>query len=504
MPLDRVAFGDFQTPPGLAERVVAALARHHPTYASILEPTCGRGSLLLAATARFGKEGSPALGFDINPAYLHAAREAADAQGLSINVALADFFQADWSTILQSLPDPVLIVGNPPWVTNAELGRRGSSNLPAKSNFQRHRGFDALTGKSNFDISEWMLLQHLIWLEGRTGTIAMLVKYTVARKVLRHIWHTNYPCSSASLYFIDALKHFDAAVEACLLVLNVSTTAGEQRCAVHDTLDDHKPSHELGFYRDNLVPDLDTCLAYDHLLGGSRDYTWRSGLKHDHSKIMEFTRLNGQYENGLGERYTLEDSYVFPLLKSSDVAKGNTQASRKWVLVTQRAVGDPTDPIQQVAPNTWAYLQAHREQLAARKSSIYRNRPPFSVFGVGDYTFAPWTVAVSGFYKTPTFQVVPPYRGRPVVFDDTVYFLPCQTEEEARLLAHLLNHPLTHKLLTAQTFFGDKRPITIDLLKRLDLHAFARELKLDKAYLSVAGGGVQELALAQATLGFLP
>ena len=34
-----------------------------------------------------------------------------------------------------------------------------SPNLPSKSNFQNRKGLDAVTGKANFDISEWMLIQ---------------------------------------------------------------------------------------------------------------------------------------------------------------------------------------------------------------------------------------------------------------------------------------------------------------------------------------------------------
>ena len=48
-------------------------------------------------------------------------------------------------------------------------------NLPAKENFQNFRGIEALTGKSNFDISEWMLIQLVKALRGRSATIAMLL-----------------------------------------------------------------------------------------------------------------------------------------------------------------------------------------------------------------------------------------------------------------------------------------------------------------------------------------
>ena len=56
----------------------------------------------------------------------------------------------------------------------------------------------------------------------------------------------------------------------------------------------------------------------------------------------------------------------------------------------------------------WGYLLAHADLLDARSSSIYRKRPRFSVFGVGPYTFAPWKVGISGFYKTLDFRAIGP------------------------------------------------------------------------------------------------
>jgi hypothetical protein len=54
--------------------------------------------------------------------------------------------------------EQVLIVGNPPWVTNAELSSLNSQNLPEKSNIKALQGMDAITGRSNFDIGEFVLL----------------------------------------------------------------------------------------------------------------------------------------------------------------------------------------------------------------------------------------------------------------------------------------------------------------------------------------------------------
>jgi hypothetical protein len=91
---------------------------------------------------------------------------------------------------------PWLILGNPPWVTNADLGAIESNNLPNKSNFQGRSGIEAITGKSNFDISECMLLRYLDWLEGTEGAIAVLCKTAIARKILLHTWRKRKPLRS--------------------------------------------------------------------------------------------------------------------------------------------------------------------------------------------------------------------------------------------------------------------------------------------------------------------
>src|SRR5205807_849380 len=131
------------------------------------------------------------------------------------------------------------------------------------------------------------------------------------------------------------------------------------------------------------------------------------------------------------------------------VAAAATANQNRFMLVTQRCVGEDTAQIRKNAAQTWDYLVAHSGLLNKRGSSIYRNRPPFSIFGVGDYSFAPWKVAISGFYKKLSFVTVGPANDKAVVLDDTSYFLPCQTKEQASFLTALLNSPTAQEFYTA-------------------------------------------------------
>ncbi|HVP83751.1 MAG TPA: hypothetical protein VMS78_03425 [Rhizomicrobium sp.] len=476
-------FGDFQTPPDLALGATRLLKASGIKPGAIVEPTCGRGSFLSAAMQVFPKV-RRFVGVEINRQYLKAAEECVSglANRQCAELHHEDFFDADWDSILQNLPEPIVILGNPPWVTSSELGSLASDNLPEKSNFKGHKGLDAVTGKSNFDISEWMILRYLDWLGNRSGTIAVLCKSAVARKILAYAWKQNRPVAGASVYQIDAGKHFGAAVDACLFVLRVGRDGGEKECRVFASLNASEPEYIIGFRNGILVTNVEAYERRARLLAKGPDtYVWRSGIKHDCSKVMEFAFYGDQLKNGFNELVALEDDLLFPLLKSSDVGNGRT-TPRRAMLVTQRRIGEATNSLSARAPRCWEYLMRHADALNARTSVIYRGKPPFSIFGVGDYSFSPWKIAISGFYKKLEFSRIGPVGGRPVVFDDTIYFLPCWSEQEATFLWRLLNSHAAREFLESMISWSEKRPITTELLKRLSIRQLAEDAGASHEY----------------------
>ncbi|NJK31374.1 MAG: DUF1595 domain-containing protein [Deltaproteobacteria bacterium] len=113
----------------------------------------------------------------------------------------------------------------------------------------------------------------------------------------------------------------------------------------------------------------------------------------------------------------------------------------------------------------------HAEPRAARarKSSIYVGQPDFAMFGIGEYAFAPHKVAIGGLYKQLAFTLVSPHAGKPVMVDDTAYFLPCTNEVQAQELAAALASQSAQAFFEARVFWSAKRPITKALLQSLSL-----------------------------------
>ncbi|MDR1349528.1 MAG: SAM-dependent methyltransferase [Zoogloeaceae bacterium] len=475
----RIEYGDFQTPDVLARSVCARLHTAGIRPDVVVEPTCGIGSFLLAAAESFPRA-TRIFGFEINPEYLDILHRHIDGHPAAPRVQLqqADFFATDWKTRFEQMPGRILVIGNPPWVTNSAQSSIGGNNLPKKSNFLGHNGFDAISGKANFDISEWMLLEILRKLHGRSADVAMLVKTSVARKVLSCAQRRHDAIYDAFLVCIDAKKNFGVAVDACLLVMRLDPAAKScEDYTIYANLE--ADTGKTTSYRYGIsISDLDTFENCSFLFGISPK-KWRSGIKHDASSVMELTQTPSGYENAIGETVQLEDMYLYPLLKGSDIGNGRAWRN-KFMLVTQRNVGEPTALIQRHAPLTWAYLQAHGDRLDARSSIIYTKNPRFSIFGVGDYAFRPWRIAICSLYKELRFRLISPINEKPVMFDDTVYYLSFDAKAEAiETMACLDTEPATG-LLSSMIFWDEKRPVKTSILNTLDWSKFAQNTTLRK------------------------
>lgn len=457
-------FGDFQTPDYFAMQVCEKLKNIGVEADVIIEPTCGIGAFVLASRKIFPN--AKILGYEINDDYikiLNGALLSVDKAGICINKS--DFFLTNWKENLADINGKILIIGNLPWATNSMQGSFRSSNLPQKNNFLNLKGLDAITGKANFDISESMLIEILSWFYNKNGTIAIIVKTAIARKIMTYAKKNNIHIVNASIYKINSKKIFGVSVDACLMVLIFN----KESIPYYDysLFDDlNATNFKTIYHRDGLaISNLDDYDKFKHLLGSS-DIKWRSGIKHDLVPIMELTRDEKGYINGYGENVDIESELLYPLMKGSDIGS-NKGWRNKFLIVTQKSVKTDTSYIKEKYPKTWSYLMSHSESFDARKSSIYKNKHRFSIFGVGDYSFATWKIAICGLYKNLSFRLVGPIEEKPVQFDDTIYFLSFNSIEEAKETYFYLISNDVKKILNSLIFWDDKRPIKANILNLL-------------------------------------
>lgn len=484
--------GDFQTPPALVAGVLKCLGPIGKKWTRVLEPTCGHGNFIRGL---LDSSTPPAeiQAIELQDSHLQIARGISqDSVTNRVAVKQANVFDLDLRCdVPWSNTGPLLIVGNPPWVTNAELGALGSSNLPGKTNLKGLRGVEALTGSSNFDIAEYIWLKLIRELAPEQPTIALLCKTAVARNVLQFAFEAALPITRAFIRRIDAKKWFGASVDACLFCVEVGSGERRYEAAVFPDLYAEEPESTMGFVNKRLVANVEVHKR-SAFADGVCPVTWRQGLKHDAAPVMELGYDDSEcLRNKLGEVVDVEPEYVYPLLKSSDLFHG--ARPQRFVIVPQKRLGESTNQLQWIAPRLWNYLSAHADMFERRKSSIYHNKPSFAVFGIGDYSFSPYKVGISGLHKTPRFRAIGPAKGCPVMLDDTSYFVACRSPEQTALLSSLLNDPACLELIRSMVFLDSKRPITKRLLQRINLKALLQRTEMH-SLLARAGADLENFA----------
>lgn len=466
-------FGDYQTPDCFAKRVCLYLKNElkiMPEY--IFEPTAGIGNFIRAGIDCFGSV-KKVYGVEINPEYCKMCESRFC--GEKVSIVCDNFFNYDSTKLIQH-DEEILVMGNPPWATNAEL----NINLPEKANFKKLSGTDAITGASNFDICEYIILKLIKEFNCTNTTIAMLCKTSVARNVLLELERNDILTEYVKILNFDSTKVFGINAAGCLLVIKLSQNGKKNdTCEIYDISDSGKLIDTIKIKNGALSTLQEGVLD----LEGSCQLEWRQGVKHDCSNVMELTQINhSMYLNKRKEVVELEDKIVFPLVKSSMIkAPVINKNFIKYVIVTQKKAREDTSCIEHVAPKTWNYLQRNKMAFDGRKSSIYKGAPPFSMFGVGDYSYAPYKVAVSGFYKKPLFTLLYNVEKiqRAVMLDDTVYFISFYDYDLAYACMLLLNTAKVQDFLYSISFQDAKRPYTKKVLQRLNLKKCMENVSLE-------------------------
>lgn len=458
--------GDYQTPIYFTEIVCDYLKNDLKVSPDIIiEPTCGIGNFLKTCSQYFSY--NEMYGIDIDENKLNQV----DSSIPNLRLINEDIFTYKFNI---DKNDSFLIIGNPPWITNTELSKIDSDNLPEKSNYKNEPAINAMMGDSNFDISESIIFKIIEEFKDTTSTIAFLCKTTVSRNIFRELIEKEIPYSFIRQLNFNSAKIFKIDVDACLFIIQFGEKVlSDKVCEVSDLLNPSKTLCRFGYISDKFYSNIDDVEDID----GECVFEWRQGVKHDCSGVMELTCKDNILFNKNGEEVNIENTLVYPLLKSSNLKRAIVKDTQKYVIITQKKVKQDTSYIKDEAPKTWKYLTENREYFEKRKSSIYRNASQFSIFGIGEYSFKKYKVAISGFYKNPIFSLV--WAEKPVMLDDTCYFLSFDEFDGAYITMLILNSHLVRKFLKSIAFLDAKRPYTKNVLKRIDIAKCLNLLSLD-------------------------
>jgi methylase of polypeptide subunit release factors len=143
----------------------------------------------------------------------------------------------------------------------------------------------------------------------------------------------------------------------------------------------------------------------------------------------------------------LEPDLVYPLLRNRDVQCWKAQPSLYILMMQdpQTRRGLDATLVQQRYPKTWAYLKRFEKDLRERSgfqryftrkqgSQVIETAPFYSMFNVGEYTFAPWKVVWGRMGNRIEAAVV-----SNAIPQETISFVACNSEDEAHYIAALIN-----------------------------------------------------------------
>lgn len=105
-------------------------------------------------------------------------------------------------------------------------------------------------------------------------------------------------------------------------------------------------------------------------------------------------------------------------------------------------------------PKAWRYLKRFEQRL--RESAILKRYfspadPFYSLFNVGDYTFAPFKVLIREIASSLTCAVSSPHDGKTCIPDHKLVMVGLEDEEEAHFLCALLNSKPMRLLIESYT-----------------------------------------------------
>lgn len=487
-------YGDYQTPPAFADKVCEFLKNKRGVKPEIvLEPTCGIGNFLKSSNIF---NASQYYGIEINPQY---CKECENKIGNDKTTIInSDFFKFDLSFLKK---EKLLVIGNPPWANNSMLSAFGSGNLPPKTNFKGHKGLDAITGASNFDICEYIILRLAKEYINTDTVIAMLCKTSVARNVFVELERYDVKIARYEIIEFNAAKIFGINADACLLFIQMDSREKSSRsCKVYSFENIDEVKRELKYENGRII---DGSISRVDDFDGRCCFQWRQGVKHDCAKVMELAIKENGLVNGNKENVDIEEKLVYPLVKSSMFKMPIIDSFSKKVIVTQRKTREDTSYIEFACPKTWAYLCKNRGVFEQRKSSIYRGAPDFSMFGVGEYSYEKYKVGVSGFYKKPMFAVLYSPDGKPVMTDDTSYFICLSSYDNAYVAMLYLNSERVQTFLNKIAFLDTKRPFTKKVLERVDFEKICQKITFEEIQQTEMELGLERYVTVEMVKNFL-
>lgn len=427
------------------------------------------------------------------------------------------------------------VVGNPPWVGWETLPPDYREQLKPtwlRHGLFPHRGMAAILGQGKKDLS--ILMSYAAsdrWLKS-SGRLGFLITQSVfknagAGKAFRHFQIGGPAGVSLGIDRVDDMSDFQPFEEASTRTAVFTWTKGQQteypvpyelwqkttqgrRIAQDAALDDVKAATRRLLMQAEPVSEDDISSAWltlrqgSHAIvrrmlgespyrayegvntGGANGVYWVQVLGATHDQRLLVRNLTAGTKRKVREiEATIEADRVFPLLRGREIRRWAASASASIVMVQdpERRQGVDLSTLIADTPLTYQYLQGFEAELRNRAAfRRYFQRqvqgrpvdtaPFYSMFNVGEYTFAPWKVIWHRMVAPIDAAVVGRVEGKPVLPQETHAFVPCETADEAHYLCGIINSRLFNFAAHSYSQAGGKSFASPHILQHIRIPLF--------------------------------
>jgi methylase of polypeptide subunit release factors len=395
------------------------------------------------------------------------------------------------------------VVGNPPWINWESLPegyRESTKNLWVKYNMAATKGKNKEQfelGKQKRDISTLMTyvaIDKYLKINGKLGfLITQSVFKTNASSVFRQFkTPKNIPFKVLHVDDMSELNPFEGASNRTSLVIFQKgkpttypissylywkkTTKGKS-IPLDASLDDViEITERKQFYAEPVNENDPTspwitgrlkAIKEVRKIIGKSDYTAHAGVNTGGANAIYWVEIIDKKPDGLvivsnitegvkkgvePLQTAIEPDLLYPLLRGRDVKRWRAEPSA-WIIMVQDPIkrrGIDENLMKDKYPKIYLYLKKFEETLRERAAfkrfftrkngnQITETGPFYSMFDVGDYTFAPYKVVWKYIASDFICSVVEPISGRPVVQNEKLMLVACENKEEAHYLCAMCN-----------------------------------------------------------------
>jgi len=418
------------------------------------------------------------------------------------------------------------IVGNPPWINWESLPqgyREQSMSLWHDYGLFVHSGMDTILGKGKKDVSTLMAYAVTDRFLKKRGKLAFVITQSVwktagAGQGFRRfrIGRDGPPLRVVHVDDLSSLQVFEgASTRTSVFVWQKGQSTrypvpytywkktGRGRLDYDATLEEVlAQTRRLNFYAEPvdaydptsawLTARRKALNAVRRVLGQS-DYRAYEGANTGGANAVYWLEILAERPDGLvvarnvteGAKrevdsitVELEPDLLYPLLRGRDVRRWQAVPSLYILMMqnpkTRRGIDEAT--VQRNWPKTWAYLKRFEQPLRQRSGfkryftrkdrhgQVVETGPFYSMFGIGDYTFAPYKVVWRGEVATSLVAaVVSKSKSKIIVPDQTAYMVAFSNEDAAHFLCAVMNSMVVRLIYLMHTY----KHVSMSFIQRL-------------------------------------